>query len=325
MILADKIIKERKKNNWSQEELAEKMNVSRQAVSKWESAQATPDIEKILQLASLFGVTTDYLLKDDIETEEYTGEIPSTVKKISLDLANKFLEHRKKASILIAIATFMCIVSFLPLVFLSFASELSMWGLTETVAVAVGLAVLFVMVACAVAIFIYTGFKNDPYKFIDKDPFEFEYGVTGMVRERQKDFRSAYIALNIVGTCLCVISPLPLILAGLSERELLTVAMLCVTMVLIGIGSALFIIGGVREASFKKLLKEGEFSEKGKKKSALEEAVGTFYWVIITAIYLAWSFIFSAWHISWVIWPISAVLFSGVCKICQLIIEEKRK
>ena len=59
MILADKIIKERKKNNWSQEELAEKMNVSRQAVSKWESAQATPDIEKILQLASLFGVTTD--------------------------------------------------------------------------------------------------------------------------------------------------------------------------------------------------------------------------------------------------------------------------
>jgi len=47
MILADKIIRLRKKNGWSQEELAEKMDVSRQAVSKWESAQTVPDLEKI--------------------------------------------------------------------------------------------------------------------------------------------------------------------------------------------------------------------------------------------------------------------------------------
>ena len=67
MILADKIIKMRKKNGWSQEELADRMNVSRQAVSKWESAQTIPDLEKILQLSNLFGVTTDYLLKDEIE------------------------------------------------------------------------------------------------------------------------------------------------------------------------------------------------------------------------------------------------------------------
>ena len=59
MILADKIIRLRKKNGWSQEELANKMNVSRQAVSKWEASQTTPDLEKILQLGNLFGVTTD--------------------------------------------------------------------------------------------------------------------------------------------------------------------------------------------------------------------------------------------------------------------------
>ena len=72
MILADKIIRLRKKNGWSQEELADKMNVSRQAVSKWESAQTIPDLEKILQLGTLFGVTTDYLLKDEIEEEEFS-------------------------------------------------------------------------------------------------------------------------------------------------------------------------------------------------------------------------------------------------------------
>ena len=66
MILADKIIENRKKNGWSQEELADKLGVSRQSVSKWEGAQAVPDMKKILQMSELFGVSTDYLLRDDI-------------------------------------------------------------------------------------------------------------------------------------------------------------------------------------------------------------------------------------------------------------------
>ena len=60
MILADKIIELRKKNGWSQEELAEKLGVSRQAVSKWEGAQSVPDIQRILEMSRLFGVSTDY-------------------------------------------------------------------------------------------------------------------------------------------------------------------------------------------------------------------------------------------------------------------------
>lgn len=67
MIFADKLIRLRKKNGWSQEELAEKLNVSRQAVSKWEGAQTVPELEKLLQMSALFGVTTDYLLKDELE------------------------------------------------------------------------------------------------------------------------------------------------------------------------------------------------------------------------------------------------------------------
>ena len=62
MILAEKIVQLRKKNGWSQEELAAQLNVSRQAVSKWEGAQSLPDLDRILQMSALFGVTTDYLL-----------------------------------------------------------------------------------------------------------------------------------------------------------------------------------------------------------------------------------------------------------------------
>ena len=73
MILADKIIEERKRNGWSQEELAEKLGVSRQSVSKWESAQSVPDLNRIIKMAELFGVTTDYLLKDEIEKSGNAG------------------------------------------------------------------------------------------------------------------------------------------------------------------------------------------------------------------------------------------------------------
>ena len=59
MILAEKIAALRKKNGWSQEDLAMELNVSRQSVSKWESAASIPDLDKILQLSRIFGVSTD--------------------------------------------------------------------------------------------------------------------------------------------------------------------------------------------------------------------------------------------------------------------------
>ena len=67
MILADKITDLRKKNGWSQEELAGMLDVSRQSISKWESAQSTPDMNRILKMSEVFGVSTDYLLKDELE------------------------------------------------------------------------------------------------------------------------------------------------------------------------------------------------------------------------------------------------------------------
>ena len=60
--IAKNIIELRKKNNWTQAELADKLNYSDKAVSKWERAEAVPDIETLHALAELFGVTVDYFL-----------------------------------------------------------------------------------------------------------------------------------------------------------------------------------------------------------------------------------------------------------------------
>jgi transcriptional regulator with XRE-family HTH domain len=63
MDLSEKILKLRKANNLSQEQLAEQLGVSRQSISKWESGQSTPEIENLGILSRIFNVTIDYLLK----------------------------------------------------------------------------------------------------------------------------------------------------------------------------------------------------------------------------------------------------------------------
>ena len=209
MILADKIIRLRKKNGWSQEELAEKMNVSRQAVSKWESTQTTPDLEKILLLSSLFGVTTDYLLKDELEAEEFTGN-----------------DHDPYAA-----------------------------GMSKTFAAFSGLIILLVFVAVAVGIYIHTGAKNSPYEFLDKEPFETAYGVSGMVREKQKSYRRTYVTCNILGAVICVISPAALFFGALTEDVVAIAFFLCLALVIAGVGVGFFLIAGVRWASMQRLLK----------------------------------------------------------------------
>ena len=122
MKLSDKIIRLRKSNGWSQEELAEKLNVSRQAISRWEGATAQPDATNILQLSKLFGVTTDYLLNDEYESD---NDLPK-VKEVKSDGFHQIMIFMVTLEVMILIIQFMTtiilqnvffgILSFLPFV-----------------------------------------------------------------------------------------------------------------------------------------------------------------------------------------------------------------
>ncbi len=322
MILAEKIMYLRKKNGWSQEELAEKIRVSRQAVSKWESVQSVPDLENILALSRLFGVTTDYLLKDEIEEEVYTGETEGTaekgacVKRVSLDLANRYLEWRKKAAKRIAAATFLCIVAVIPL--LLFGAAALVYPIPETLVAGAGLTVLFILVLAAVAVFVCCGFQNTPFEFIEKAPFETEYGVEGMVKEQQKAYRPAYVRYNIAAVCLCILSPVPLFLGTVTEKEFFMAAMLAVTLFLAGVGVVLFILAGVRWTSMQKLLKEGDYALRDQRRVRIRKTVSTVYWLTAVAVYLAWSFLTDDWKTTWVVWPVAGVQFAAVLSLCTL-------
>lgn len=106
MKLSDKIIQLRKSNGWSQEDLAEKLNVSRQAISRWEGATAQPDAANILQLSKLFGVTTDYLLNDEYESD---NDLPK-VKEVKSDGVHQIMIFMIALEVMILIIQFIAII-----------------------------------------------------------------------------------------------------------------------------------------------------------------------------------------------------------------------
>ena len=90
-MLSEKLYKLRKNSGLSQEQLAEKLNVSRQAISKWESGTAVPESEKLVTISNYFGVSVDYLLKDEEEkvigTDSSVEEKPKMIAGIIICIA----------------------------------------------------------------------------------------------------------------------------------------------------------------------------------------------------------------------------------------------
>ena len=83
MKLSDKLIELRKEKGWSQEDFAENLNISRQAISRWENGTALPDAQNILRISKLFNVTTDYLLNDDYEGKTDIPTVETTIEEIA--------------------------------------------------------------------------------------------------------------------------------------------------------------------------------------------------------------------------------------------------
>ena len=159
MVLADKIMNERKKKGWSQEQLADKLGVSRQSVSKWESAQSIPDINRILELSKLFDVSTDYLLKDEIQNNATDNIIESVGLNenshiVNMEDAIEFLDIQQKIAPKIALGVSLCILSPVLLIVLFGLSASGIFGISENLASGAGVTVLLVMVAIGVFLFI---------------------------------------------------------------------------------------------------------------------------------------------------------------------------
>lgn len=326
MILADKIMALRKKAGWSQEELAARLNISRQSVSKWEGAQSIPDMDKVVQMSRLFGVTTDFLLKDELEIEEHTQSEPMDeppLRRVTMEEASAYLALRRAAAPKMALATFLCIISPVALLMLAAMSEVSRFGISENAASGIGLCGLLVLVAIGVALFLTCSARVRDFAFLEEEPFETEYGVSGMVKERMQDFANTYSRLNITGTVLCILSAVPLFVSMCIETaDVVYVAAVCLLLIIAGIGCVAFTYGGTIHASMERLLEEGDYTRQQKSRRGVKGAISTIYWLLVTAIFMWYTFGPSGngqARYSWFIWAIAGVLYAAVMLVVNLI------
>lgn len=331
MILADKITELRKKNGWSQEELAEKLNVSRQSVSKWEGAQSIPDLDKILQMSKIFGVTTDYLLKDEMDKAEYLpeggdAETDAEYRKVSLQEAHEFLAIREQNSVKIAFGVMLCILSPVFMIFMGGSWEYGKVSFSEDQAGMAGMIVLLIMIALAVAIFITCGMKSAKYEFLEKEIIETEYGVTGMVKERRAAFQESYIRSNVIGVCLCILSLVPLFLTVmLGSGDFGYVLAVCAMLVLIAVGVFIMVKAGIIWGSYNMLLETGDYSrDKKRRQGGILGAVSIAYWVLVVAVFLVLGFARNAWASCWIVWPVAALIYAAWKVVAEAVIYRKK-
>lgn len=325
MILADKIITLRKQFGLSQEQLAEKLGVSRQSVSKWELGVSIPDLDKIIKLSEIFGVSADYLIKDNLT------EIPKTAtaqtchsydeeehRLVTLDDANSYMDLCRRLSSIMAFGIALCIVSPTPLILLGGISELPQYLPRQELMGAVGVALLLVIVAAGVAVIIVCGMQLGKWDFLEKADITLEYGVRGIVEKKKDAFEKRYILSTATGVALCIVGVVPLLIAaGFDLEDYVYTILVDVLLLCIAAAVFLFVKTGLVNGSYQKLLQQGEYSVNEKRANRRLEPVSTIYWCVVTAIYLFWSFYTFNWHRTWIIWPVAGVLYAVVEAIAR--------
>ncbi len=333
MTLSEKIIKLRRATGLSQEELADRIGISRQAVSKWESSQSTPDIDKIILLSDFFGVSTDYLLKESISTYSYEKDENILQEDVFKDSDYKeeplqsrasrkdvleYISLKHRESKIIAIAVLFFIISPILLICLPVLSEEG--KISETLAVLLGLLAIFSFVWLGTGLCIYSDMltrdnvlKKDKYCTIDEESI--------LYAKKLKADRHNFSTISlIIGVSLCILSPTPLIAAAFTGfiNIIYTIGIL---LALVGAGCAVIVNSETYNEALERIISQNDshLAKKDKQKNRTMEIINECYWTFVIALYLAVSFLTSRWDLTWIIWVASPI----IPNIISLILKKK--
>lgn len=341
MQIAEKIYTERKRLGWSQEQLAEQMEVSRQAVSKWESGQSMPDLDKLVIMSEIFNVSTDYLLKEENNSvfSSVSSEDPTSYSEElstqNLDSLSDTLSQEKnpirmltsqeiqayqkicfQTARKIALGVSLCILGvILDLII----GQLNMMEGEATIA-------LLCCVAPAVALFVSTGMKMEPYHYLKNEPFQLTETSLKQLKEEYDKYSHTFMARITSGVVLCIIAVIAWNVCEIIEKHrkaythlesFSTVLLLCI----ITIAVYLFISSGIRKDCYDVLLQKNDYtcSKKRYKKGTLIDVIAGIYWCVVTAGFLGYSLITADWGRSWIVWPVAGCLFGAISTLLAFI------
>ena len=294
----------RKSAGISQEQLAERLDVSRQAVSKWETDGGYPEIDKIIAICELFGCTMDELVKGSVSSDKN-------------DERRRYDSHFSRYSKLISVGVMLIIQGMaLCTAFSGFAdADPSKSDLLNIF----GSAALFLLIAAAVPLFIMGGLEHDDFK--KRHPIVPQiYSADEVERYNTRVFPyliGGGVALILVGV---VITFIP------SENLLPTAAFLWLT----GIAAAILVYAVIQHSKYDIDDYNDEHSEEDsingtddpaaiarKKRKALIRKINGTIMLSATGLFLAVGFIWNIWSPTWAVFPIGGI----VCAIVSVILK----
>ncbi|MBD3690140.1 helix-turn-helix transcriptional regulator [Nanchangia anserum] len=332
MILATKIIALRKKNGWTQEDLAEQMHVSRQAISKWESARSLPDLTRIIEMSKLFGVSTDVLLRDDLDigaqdsapTDHAESDSGVRTRLVGLEEATAYLDDRRSISGRVAAGVACCVLAGIPVI----AGDplVSGLGITSVDGSVVGVMIALIMVAGAVVAFLSIASHTRAFRWVKDGGYELGYGVDGAVEERYQREQPAYQRSLVWGVLFCIAAGLWVLGTSLlpdttPDNDAREVALLCGAIATVACGVYLLVRRGMCTAAYDELTRDAT----AQRAKGLHDTVNTVYWSVALVLYFGYSFLVpGAWGYSWLIWPIAAIAYGAVTAIVEAVARPKR-
>lgn len=286
MSLSENLQNLRKIKNMSQEELAEKLNVSRQAVSKWESGNGFPETEKIINICEIFDCSMDELVK---------GKITEDVKKDKNDYDAVFSKAARGISLGVGI------------ILVGVSIMLTLLGLApneqvEDTNALIGVVMILIGVVFAVPMFIINGTMIDNFK--KKNPVMANvYSEDEIDEGKSKYTKTLAIGISII--LVGVVVMIALLASKLIGENVMPVAVL---MYFVTIGASIIVYSGQMQEKYDIEKYNRENSPEYKEK---EDKIGKICGVIMllaTSIFLVWGFCFSGWGIGWVVFPIGGIL-----------------
>ncbi len=281
----------------TQEELAEKMEVSRQTVSKWESDGAFPETEKIIALCELFGCTMDALLRDDL-VREYT------------EADRSYDTHMNHFSLAIAGGVGLVLLG-LVVMFLMGA-----FGIHE---IFMTIAFLF-FVAIAVFIFIFAGITHSD--FVKEHPYIGKIYDRAEVKRYERLFPiliGASIVGILFGVMFLIASESLSMPEGFTEERwdsLLTM----IFFIFITISVTVIVWAGLQKSKYDIDDYNQEADKEKNQKETLSGKIGSVIMLLATVIYLVIGFVWNLWHPGWIVFIIGGIL----CGVAEIIFPDKK-
>lgn len=316
MILADKLIELRKKKGLSQEELAEILGVSRQSVSKWESAQCAPELNKLIQLSDIYGVSLDYLLKEG--TEEALDKIKDEEEKndliaLSINDTRSFIKYSKKSAWMLSLAAAFCILG--PVIGLSIIHAYfnKRIDLNIYLSVAVCLAVALTFLAVSIVLFCLALNKKSKFTMLFNKPFKLE-----------KEAEEYLISDMKITAKICLILKIACIVFSISVVILICIGALSImsvdwdsfesilsAFVFLACALAALISRSILQNAYNTMFANGN---EGKRASQKRNAIvlSIFYWMIIALIFSIAGLVSKSWFFSWVLLIFAVIIYMSL-------------